>query len=229
MPRALHKHLGLRPGRWVLPYCYTSIKHKCFQGEGSSRSCSKPHHSCMRRIVSYCKWPCRGVWRQASRALAFVVRQTIFSDEVWGLKDARADMEKKMDRLAAPRRAGLCDRCGGRCHPLQGITADAGQFFEAVSSNSACENLLHFASGKAKWIFCCNSCWTAYSLLWGVRLSLLSILQGVPLQRPFLAFCCSSVYEVLPHGYQSVGIFRPPYRRLIVKDGSLLCFGMARA
>lgn len=141
VPRALHRHLGLRPGRWVLPYCYTSIKDKCFQGEGSSRSCSKPHHSCMRRIVSYCKWPCRGVWRQASRALAFLVKHTIFSDEVWGLKDARADMEKKLDRLIAPRRAGFCDRCGGHCHPLQGITADAGQFFEAVSSYSACDNL----------------------------------------------------------------------------------------
>lgn len=95
----------------------------------------------MRRIVSYCQWPCRSVWRQVGRALTFLLQQTVLSDEVWSLKLARLDMERKTRRLLPPRCPGICDRCQGPCEPVQGIAADAGQFFEAVSAHEACDNM----------------------------------------------------------------------------------------
>ena len=68
VPARLRRQFGVVPGRWFLPYCYNSMKPKCFSN--GRRSCEKPGHSCMRRIVSYVKWP-------AGRALTFILQMTI--------------------------------------------------------------------------------------------------------------------------------------------------------
>ncbi|CAL1165520.1 unnamed protein product [Cladocopium goreaui] len=136
VPARLRRQFGVVPGRWFLPYCYNSMKPKCFSN--GRRSCEKPGHSCMRRIVSYVKWPARRMWRQAGRALTFILQMTICTDEIWALNTARRDLERKMARLLPARQAGRCDRCHGACAEIQGITADAGQFFECVSAFEAC-------------------------------------------------------------------------------------------
>ena len=92
----------------------------------------------MRRIVSYVKWPARRAWRRVGRAISFILRTTLLTDEIWALKDSREAMEQRLGRLLPPRQVGICDRCGGACLDMQGLTADAGQFFEAVSASEAC-------------------------------------------------------------------------------------------
>ena len=139
MPTRLKRAFGVLPGREFLPYCYNSIKAKCFLN--GRRVCSGLGHSCMRRIVSYAQWPARKVWRQAGKALAFLLQETLITDEVWSLKNARRDIESKIDRLLPPRQAGVCDRCHNAYCGLQGVIADAGQFFECVSAQKACAAL----------------------------------------------------------------------------------------
>ena len=121
VPTRLKRAFGVLPGREFLPYCYNSIKAKCFLN--GRRVCSRPGHSCMRRIVSYAQWPARKVWRQAGKALAFLLQETLITDEVWSLKNARRDIESKIDRLLPPRQAGVCDGCHNACCGLQGVTA----------------------------------------------------------------------------------------------------------
>ena len=102
----------------------------------------------MRRIVSYVKWPARRLWRQAGRAIMFLLQTVLLTDEIWSLKSARSEMERKMGRLLPARQVGCCDRCHGRCADIQAITADAGQFFECVSAGKACaalDKVIHLA------------------------------------------------------------------------------------
>ena len=103
IPVSLHRQFGVRRQNWLLPYCYASIKAKCFQA--GRRVCNQSGHPCMRRIVSYCKWPCRA-WRRAGRALAFLVKSTLCSNEIWSLKEAREHMNRKVARLLPPRNPG---------------------------------------------------------------------------------------------------------------------------
>ena len=137
IPAHLHKKLCISNTGWFLPYAYCSIKAKCFGPEG--RTCTKPHHSCVRRIVSYAGWKARRCWRAAGRALTYVVKQVLQGDEVWSLKESRPSIDAGLARLIPSRVAGVCDRCGGPCAGLQGITGDAGQFFEAVQAKDACQ------------------------------------------------------------------------------------------
>ena len=141
IPHSLHRQMGIRAHHWYLPYVYTSLKAKCF-GTGDAaghRTCQKPGHSCVRRIVSYSTWRARRAWRAVGRALSFVVIKSTSTDEINSLKEARPVMDARLERLCAPRVPGCCDRCHSPCLGLQGITADAGQFYEAVSSTDACE------------------------------------------------------------------------------------------
>ena len=142
VPAALHKQFGIRPGQWFLPYCYCSIKAKCFgQGLHRVRTCQVENHSCVSRIVSFASWPCRRAWRWVGRAITFLVRGVLMTDETSSLRDARPLMDEKISRLLPPRRPGYCDRCNGPCLGMQGLVADAGQFFEAVSVEEACRSL----------------------------------------------------------------------------------------
>eukprot|EP00438_Fugacium_kawagutii_P032969 Skav223879 [mRNA] locus=scaffold1226:486160:488450:+ [translate_table: standard] len=140
VPPRLQRQFGLKSGKGFLPYCYNSIKPKCF-ANGRQRTCQKSGHSCMRRIVSYVKWPARRLWRQAGRAISFLLQTILLTDEVWSLKSARSEVERNMVRLLPARQVGRCDRCHGRCADIQAITADAGQFFECVSAGKACAAL----------------------------------------------------------------------------------------
>ena len=113
VPAPLQRLLGISPQGWFLPYYYGSFKDKCFSG--GRRICSKVGHSCMRRIVSYVKWPARRAWRRVGRAISFILRTTLLTDEIWAVKDSREVMEHRFGRLLPPRQVGICDRCGGAC------------------------------------------------------------------------------------------------------------------
>ncbi|CAE7634748.1 unnamed protein product, partial [Symbiodinium sp. KB8] len=141
VPQSLHRRMGIRHGGWFLAYMYTSMKAKCF-GSGATagyRTCQKPGHSCVRRIVSYAGWRANSSWRAAGRALKFIVHQVTNTEEIQSLKDARIAMESRINRLVAACVPGQCDTCGRRVDCLQGVVADAGHFYESVQSTQACE------------------------------------------------------------------------------------------
>ena len=141
VPQSLHRRMGIRHGGWFLAYMYTSMKAKCF-GSGATagyRTCQKPGHSCVRRIVSYAGWRAHSSWRAAGRALKFIVHQATNTDEIQSLKEARIAMESRINRLVAACVPGQCDTCGRRVEGLQGVVADAGHFYESVQSTQACE------------------------------------------------------------------------------------------
>ena len=67
---ALQRFLGFAKYRHVLPYYYATIKSKCFSA--GRKVCSKPLHSCVRKVVSCASWPGRKRWRSSHRALQAV-------------------------------------------------------------------------------------------------------------------------------------------------------------
>ena len=141
VPPLLHARMGITRRGWFLPYMYGTVKAKCFGSgpDAGKHVCNKPGHSCLRRIVSYATWKARRSWRAAGRALSFIAQSVLLTDEVPSLKQARPFMGEGLERLQPCREVHVCDRCHGPCEGLQGIVADAGQFFEAVQVPDACE------------------------------------------------------------------------------------------
>ncbi|CAE7300227.1 unnamed protein product [Symbiodinium sp. CCMP2456] len=141
VPPLLHARMGITRRGWFLPYMYGTVKAKCFGSgpDAGKHVCNKPGHSCLRRIVSYATWKARRSWRAAGRALSFIAQSVLLTDEVPSLKQARPFMAEGLERLQPCREVHVCDRCHGPCEGLQGIVADAGQFFEAVQVPDACE------------------------------------------------------------------------------------------
>ena len=53
------------------------------------------------------------------------------------MKHVSSEIDRKIQALAPCPRSGFCHRCGKRKHAYEGLVADAGQFFEEVSAQSA--------------------------------------------------------------------------------------------
>lgn len=129
--------LGFAKYTWVLPYCYGTVKSKCFRC--ACWICKKENHSCFRKVVSCAAWPMRKRWRFIHRALEFVMKQVGGGDEIWSLKDTCCIMSDRL-RMADIKhgvRTCSCARCGCEKEPFVALTADAGQFFEVVSPRYA--------------------------------------------------------------------------------------------
>ena len=152
LPVRLQKLLMLHRYKAVLPYYYCTIKSKCFSSHG--RTCKKPVHSCVRKIVSFVAWPLRRRWRAIHRGLETVLKCTGMGDEVWRLRDARRILDSRMRFAGLSRGAGPCRRC--RCpKPIViCMTADAGQFYESVKAHhaiSTARQVLDREGGKNYW------------------------------------------------------------------------------
>ena len=119
--------------RWAkfrLNYMYMNLKAKCFR-EGQGRTCAKPGHSCLRKVVSWCSHPAVDYYRLVARGIQTLAVTWGRSFEVRSLKTAAADLRKRAAELEAPD-APFCARCG--CH-MPGpavVVADAAQMYEEV-------------------------------------------------------------------------------------------------
>lgn len=130
----LSKRLGVMPGIFLLPYCYITLKSKCWQGP--VRTCKKANHSCVRKIVSYSNWPRRQTWRSLHRAWDFLLKRAGDSCDTWSLDDATTRLQIQLREL--PRNpGGKCARCFRKIQGIQLTVGDAGQFFEVVAPAKA--------------------------------------------------------------------------------------------
>ena len=50
----LAARLGVNCKAWLLPFCYVTVKSKCWQG--AVRVCAKTGHSCVRKVLAYSSW-----------------------------------------------------------------------------------------------------------------------------------------------------------------------------
>ena len=75
LPTRLKAFLKIPKYTRIVPYYYGTVKSKCFTaGQTVGHICTKPAHSCLRKVVSFCKWPFRRRWRFIHRAWETVVR-----------------------------------------------------------------------------------------------------------------------------------------------------------
>ena len=137
LPARLNMFLKIQKYTRIVPYYYGTIKSKCFvAGRTLGHVCTKPAHSCLRKIVSFCKWPFRRRWRFIHRAWESVVRN-METDEIWSLKDACHVMSSRMHVASVSTGSCTCRRCGVQKPSCVAVTADAGQFFERVTPSQA--------------------------------------------------------------------------------------------
>ena len=101
LPPRVRRRIGKvmkNKGRFV-PYAYCNIKSKCHAGPVSHpRSCTKPGHSCTRKVVSYYRMPFRRENRMVHRA-AQVILERLPSHELWALKNGPRTLREKCDPL----------------------------------------------------------------------------------------------------------------------------------
>jgi len=86
------------PARWAgfgLNYMYMNLKAKCF-GDGVGRVCTKPGHSCMRKVVSWRSHPAVDYYRWLARAVQVLVKSWGRAYEVTSLKTAAAELRRKV-------------------------------------------------------------------------------------------------------------------------------------
>lgn len=129
--------LAFRRYTRVVPYCYATVKSKCFRAR--QWVCKKASHSCFRKVVSFATWPARKRWRFVHRALETVMKEVGGGDEVWSLGEACRTMRSRLQTAGVRAHSGhtTCARCCCRKPSVVILTADAGQFFEAVSPGYA--------------------------------------------------------------------------------------------
>ena len=135
VPAVVQKFLFLRKYKSFLPDYYGTVKAKCFQN--GKKTCSKVGHSCLRKVVLFAAWPFRKRWRVIHRGLETVLRPTGIGDEVWSLKEACPILEHRMRFADVAHGDPYCCRCGCPKSNTVAVTADAGQFFEAVQARQA--------------------------------------------------------------------------------------------
>ena len=132
--------------RWAgfgLNYMYMNLKAKCFTHlEG--RTCQKPGHSCLRKVVSWCSHPAVDYNRWLARGVQTLVAAWGRGHDVTSLKTAAAELRSKVAALSdladdgrpgargqAPDTA-FCARCNAHMPCPAVVVADAAQMYEEV-------------------------------------------------------------------------------------------------
>ena len=131
-----------------LPYTYGTIKHKCW-GLGTGRishTCKKIGHSCTRCINSFVSFPGRQHLQFATRALAFLIRQTWSTFAVENLAVSAEEFTTAIKHLEIPQRVGCnncfgCKFCGEEFSAMSAFVGDAGQAFEVINVSAVREGV----------------------------------------------------------------------------------------
>ena len=125
--------------RWAgfgLNYMYMNLKAKCFTHLGG-RTCKKPGHSCLRKVVSWCSHPAVDYYRWLARGVQTLVAAWGRGHDVSSLKTAAAELRRKVAALSGPAVGGQpraegqtpgvghCDRCGVYMPSPAVVVADA--------------------------------------------------------------------------------------------------------
>ncbi len=116
---ALYRHLHSRilparfrymaaPHRWAgfgLNYLYMNLKAKCFE-HGRGRTCQKPGHSCLRKVVSWRAHPAVDFYRWVARGVQTLVAAWGQGRDVASLKTAAGELRANVAALAGPDTGG---------------------------------------------------------------------------------------------------------------------------
>ena len=140
IPEALHQRLGLLRKRLTLSHIYTQIKPKCIQSDGSGRTCVREAHSCCRKVQSFARWPHAMMWILCARSVETWCKRYTNTAEIFKMKETATILRRRVAHVAirwSSSNICKCFRCGMDKPHWAGAVADAGQFFEATSSQSA--------------------------------------------------------------------------------------------
>ena len=153
VPAFLRK--GPLPKVSFAPYMHPFVKSKCFSDAGG-RTCSKPNHSCFRKVISFFKIPWRRAWRLAGLALQILIKGTGAGFSVWRLRDVIPQLRRGLHMLRLPEDPTVCQHFRGKKHPTCMLVADAAQVYEQVKT----ELVLQAYDSKALELQSAHSCAT---------------------------------------------------------------------
>ena len=130
--KPLARRLRVSKNSFLLPYTYVTIKAKCWAH--GVKICKRENHSCVRKIISYCHWKGRRLWRTIHRAWETILKHHGNTCDVWCLSHG----SKLLGSIhSLPTSCRTCCRCRRDMNDFEGITGDAGQFFEVVDAGKA--------------------------------------------------------------------------------------------
>ena len=137
-----------------VPYCYPTIKRKCWDPDVQCpphcrKICEKPSHSRFRNICSFIHLPSRKLYRLIGRALIFLVN---FATPGWsfeGLDQAIPNIVVGFGKTDEHFEY-TCQECGQFMSHPGGLTADAGQAYEAINVSYIWQSVDHLFERVSK-------------------------------------------------------------------------------
>ena len=123
-----------------MPHAHCTIKSKCHDQSAlrRGRTCKKPGHSCMRKIISWWHHPARPKLRAAGRATAAWIECLRVSWECSSMKTQCADLRRSLSRACKSAGGRLC---GTKLCFSTVYTADAAEFYEEVRGSDILDTL----------------------------------------------------------------------------------------
>ena len=131
--------------RWLragIPYLYGTVKSKCYNS--FCHVCTKPAHSCYRKIVSWFWHPAKRWLRHCNRGLLSVIRLVKPGFTATSLKTAVQELIDSSTVLAVPEDERKCIRCCATKLPWELCVMDIEAMFESIDPkhvNIATESL----------------------------------------------------------------------------------------
>ena len=153
IPWFLKSRVGPAPATGV-PVLFPFIKSKCYDNAGR-KTCSKPGHSCFRRVLDTSQVAFSSAWRTLGRGIRCVVAD-LNGHEVFDASVAGSSLRMLLNSLEPC--TGHCKVCGcNLCGDLQVYACDIDQAFEACSGATvsvawAKISALFQARSQASWV-----------------------------------------------------------------------------
>ena len=129
--------LGQKGNKLREPHVFALVKSKCYQDNGA-KCCTKPGHSCLRRVFDMSAGPYRRAWLTAGRGARGVVKACAEPIELFSLHDLLPHVKRAVNSLTAPPTSS-CSRCSSSITGLQLVAADIDQAYEACEAASVME------------------------------------------------------------------------------------------
>ena len=107
-------------------------------------------------LLYCCRWPARNNWRLVGRALNLVLRRWGHGFELASLKKAARDLLPSCTELAVVDDGVTCCCCGHAKPRMNGLVADAGQFFEAAEPAVAIQSVVDVTRAVQDQHGCCT-------------------------------------------------------------------------
>eukprot|EP00927_Polykrikos_kofoidii_P058377 TRINITY_DN5285_c0_g1_i1.p1 TRINITY_DN5285_c0_g1~~TRINITY_DN5285_c0_g1_i1.p1 ORF type:complete len:1325 (-),score=85.31 TRINITY_DN5285_c0_g1_i1:1897-5871(-) len=127
------------------PRLFPLIKSKCYNNDGTKK-CTRPRHSCWRRVVDMAKTPHKQGWRTMARAIRGIVENSGVGFEIFDMKNAAPRILATIESLDASRVSSCCHSCGKALRPgLHVTTLDIDQAFEACTASQVIPAWLRIA------------------------------------------------------------------------------------